>query len=199
MTSDAEVRARLAGLPSASIPPEVREAIMARLAQESQEPQLADVVPLTPRHRRRLSGLLVAAAAAAFVMVLAVAGGGDPAPPVASAQPVVKAGAIYDPGPFAAQLRDRFLGAPAATKQTGTFADSPPEIVACTGSIDAFGEVLTLDAGVYGGQAAVVIVSTYPGDTEYEEVWVVNPQCGDADTDVIRHFLLDVDKSATRL
>jgi hypothetical protein len=199
MTSDAEVRARLAGLPSASIPPEVREAIMARLAQESQQSQVADVVPLTPRHRRRLSGLLVAAAAAAFVMLLAVAGGASPTPPVASGQPVVKAGAIYDPGPFAAQLRDRFLGAPAATKQTGTFADSSPGIVACTGSIDAFGDVLGIDAGVYAGEPAVVIVSTYPGDTEYEEIWVVNPRCGSADTDVIRHFLLDVDKSATRL
>lgn len=196
MTSDAEVRARLAGLPPASIPPEVRAAILARLAEES---QVAEVVPLTPRHRRRLSGLLVAAAAAAFVMLVAVAGGGGTAPPVASGQPIVKAGAVYDPGPFATQLRERFLGAPASTKDTGTFADSPSGIVACTGSLDAFGDILVFDAGVYAGQAAVVIVSTYPGDTEYEEVWVVNPQCGTADTDVIRHFLLDVDKSAARL
>ena len=195
MTSDEEVRARLAGLPSVAIPPDVRQAVLDRLAQES---QVADVVPLTPRHQRRLSGLLVAAAVAAFLMLIGVASG-TPSAPTPTAQPIVKAGAIYDPGQFTGQLRSRFLAAPAADEPTETFADSPSTLSTCTESIDAYGTVLVLDVGMYAGGSAVVIVSNYPGDSEYEEVWVVSPDCGSTDSHVIRHFLLDVDNSAATL
>ncbi len=195
MTSDEEVRARLAGLPSVGIPADVRRAVLDRLAQES---QVAEVVHLTPRHQRRLSGLLVAAAVAAFVMLISVAGG-SPSTPTPTAQPIVKAGAIYDPGQFDAQLRSRFMGAPATDEPTNTFADSASALGACTESIDAYGTVLVLDVGLYAGGSAVVIVSNYPGDSEYEEVWVVSPDCGSTDSHVIRHFLLDVDNSTATL
>lgn len=202
MTSDEEVRRRLSALPSPAIPDDVREAIRARLAQEAQVraagPQpLAEVVALTDKHRRRLGGLLIAAAVAGIAMLLPVAIAPttpDPDSPAA----VVRAGAIYEPARFADQLRSRF-GQDPATGPTGTFADSAAGIRKCQAAVDAYGPVLSLDAGSYERTQVVVMVTRYPASATYEEIWVVDPQCGSTDRTVIRHILFDVDPSADTL
>lgn len=197
MTSEAEVRARLSALPSPPMPDAVGEAITARLAAETAP--LAEVVPLTPRHRRRLGGLLTAAAVAGLAMLLAV--GTEPAgPPVAhGGPPIVKAGAIYEPAHFAQEVRERFLATPPATTATQTFADTAEGIDACADEVDAYGHVLTVDAGSYNSAPAVVLITVYPADAEYEEVWVVTPRCGAGDPEVIRHMVYDVDGSTANL
>ncbi|HQR81062.1 MAG TPA: hypothetical protein PLT68_12670 [Actinomycetota bacterium] len=203
MTSDEDVRRRLSALPSPVMPDDVRAAIHARLAQEpppraggSTQP-VAEVVALTDTHRRRLGGLLVAAAVAGVAMLLPVAiapSGPDPASP----EPVVRAGAIYHPSGFGEQLRQRLRVAPARSA-TGTFADTEAGVRRCKGAIDAYGSVLSLDAGSYDRTEVVVMVTRYPASTSYEEIWVVGPQCGSTDQTVIRHILFDVDDSAATL
>ncbi|MFN8183836.1 MAG: hypothetical protein U0R23_05385 [Candidatus Nanopelagicales bacterium] len=200
MNGEDEVRARLAGLPHPPIPADVSAAISARLAQEAHSSgrEDAEVVPFTARHRRRFSGLLVAAAVAGIAMLMAVtvtpAGQqGDEGPPV------IRAGAIYEPDHFADQVRQRFLNAPATSAPTHTFADSTVGIVTCADAVDAFGHVLAVDTGSYDDRAAVVIVTSYPANTQYEEVWVVSPVCGPSDPAVIRHMVYDVDASTANL
>ncbi len=184
---DQEVRARLAALPAAPMPPEVFAAIEARLAQEK------TVVALTPRHSRRLTWLV---AAAGIFAVLALIGLGDrttPAP-VASSVPVVRAGAVFQPAGFGDQLSER-MKAPGTAQRTGTFADSPASVKACASSVQAYGRVLFLDVGTYDRQAAVVMITSYPANTEYEEVWVISPTCGAENPVVYRHMVYDVDSS----
>ena len=194
-----ELRSRLSALPSPPMPDDVHSAISAALASEAQaRPTGGEVVALTPRHQRRLSGLLIAAAVAGVLMMLAVTVQ-SPTPPGGTQSPVVRAGAIYAPEDFAQQLTQRFLSAPAAAQPTNTFADSAAGIDACTDAVDAFGNVMGVDAGSYDGAAAVVIVTSYPAHSEYEEVWVVNPGCGTGDVRVIRHMVYDVDESTASL
>ena len=60
-----ELRSRLSALPSPPMPDDVHSAISAALASEAQaRPTGGEVVALTPRHQRRLSGLLIPAAVA---------------------------------------------------------------------------------------------------------------------------------------
>lgn len=199
MNSEDELRTRLSALPSPPMPDDVAAAISQRLADEQRaDAQDQTVVPLTARHQRRISGLLVAAAVAGIAMLLAVTVK-PPAAPVASGPPVIRAGAIYEPRDFAQEVRERFLGAPAAQGPTNTFADTSAGIVACTDAVDAFGHVLAVDAGSYDDTAAVVLVTSYPANTQYEEVWVVEPGCGPSDPDVIRHMVYDVDNSTANL
>lgn len=186
---DQEVSARLADLPAVPMPPQVYAAIQARLADER------TVVPLTARHSRRLNWLV---AAAAILGVLALVGLGDrtaPAP-VASSVPVVRAGAVFEPAGFAEQLSARMKGATGAGR-TDTFADTSAGIKTCATSVQAYGRVLFIDAGTYDRQAAVVMVTTYPANTDYEEVWVIAPDCGAGDPTVYRHMVYDVDGSTT--
>lgn len=188
---DQEVSARLAALPSVPMPPEVFAAIEARLDQER------TVVPLTRRHRKRLTWLV---AAAAILGVLALVGAGErssPAP-IASSVPVVRAGAVFEPAGFAEQLSARMKG-PGQSADTDTFADSPTAIKSCATSVQAYGRVLFIDVGTYDRRAAVVMVTAYPPNTEYEEVWVIAPDCGASDPVVYRHMLYDVDGSTTSI
>lgn len=195
MTSESELHSRLSALPSPPMPDEVAQAIHARLA-EAETP--TNVVPITRTHRRRLSGLLVAAAVAAFAMLMTVAV--EPtSTPVAGGPPIVRAGAIYEPRLFADELSQRYLGEPAAAKPTDTFADSETGIDTCADAVDAFGHVLAVDTGSYDSTAAVVLVTSYPANSEYEEVWVVTPACGPSDSRVIRHMVYDVDHSTDDL
>ena len=194
-----ELRSRLSALPSPPMPDDVHSAISAALASEAQaRPTGGEVVALTPRHQRRLSGLLIAAAVAGVLMLLAVTVQ-SPTPPGGTQSPVVRAGAIYAPEDFAQQLTQRFLSAPAAAQPTNTFADSAAGIAACADDVDAFGKVLGVDTGSYDEVAAVVLITTYPAQTQYEEVWVVSPSCGMGDVQVIRHMVYDVDGSTASL
>lgn len=202
MTSDEHVRQRLSALPSPTMPGDVREAIRTRLAQEAQDrakagQPMAEVVVLTDKHRRRLGGLLIAAAVAgiAMLMPLAIA---PTTPDPASPDPVVRAGALYQPSGFGEQLRQRVRAVP-ATGATGTFADNPGGIADCTSAVAAYGAVRSLDVGSYDRAEVVVMVTEYPANAVYEEVWVVSPQCGPDDGTVIRHILFDVDDSAATL
>jgi hypothetical protein len=206
MTSDARVRSQLSELPSPGMPHDVYSAISARIAEEAAqpggrpgEPTADNVVAFTPRHSRRLNGLLLAAAVAAFALLMAISV--EPAsPPIAAGQPpVVRAGAIYEPRAFAEQVRQRYLTAPTAVSPTATFADSQAGIEMCADAVDAVGPVLAVDAGSYDEVAAVVMVTTYPANSQYEEVWVVLPACGPGNNQVIRHMLYDVDNSAANL
>ncbi len=202
MNGEDEVRARLSALPQPPIPAEVASAITDRLGQEAHLRGTgggdAEVVAITARHRRRLSGLLVAATAAGIAMLLAVvvAPAGQPGP---EGPPVIRAGALYEPEGFAEQVRQRFLNAPATSGPTRTFADSAAGIDRCADAVDAYGRVLAVDTGSYDDHAAVVIVTSYPADTQYEEVWVVSPGCGPSDPVVIRHMVYDVDASTANL
>jgi len=202
MNSEEEVRSRLSSLPSQGIPDHVARAVHARLAAESSERARgahAEVVPITRKHRSRLNGLMVAAAAAAFAMLMAVSVQ-SPGPPVAQGQaPVVKAGAIYEPTDFADEVRERFLTAQRTTSPTNTFADSPAGIEACAHAVSAYGAVLTVDTGSYDDLPAAVVITTYPINTEYEEIWVVTPGCGTTSSQVIGHMVLDVDNSTANL
>ena len=202
MNGEDAVRARLSALPDPPIPAEVAAAISARLAEEAAlrgtgEGE-ADIVPITPRHQRRLSGLLVAAAVAGIAMLLAltVTPAGQQG---TEGPPVIRAGAIYEPEGFAQQVRQRYLNAPATNAPTRTFADTIQGIATCTDAVDAFGHVLAVDTGSYDEHAAVVIVTSYPANTQYEEVWVVSPVCGPSDPAVIRHMVYDVDDSTANL
>lgn len=188
---ESEVSARLSDLPSPPMPPDVVAAIEQRLAQER------NVVPLTPRHSRRLTWLV---AAAAILGVLALVGAGErQAPsPVASTVPVVRAGAVFEPAGFAKQLSSRMNGSSGADR-TDTFADSPTAVKTCATSVQAYGRVLFIDVGTYDRQPAVVMVTTYPANTEYEEVWVIAPDCGTSDPVVYRHMVYDVDGSTKSL
>ena len=177
-----ELRSRLSALPSPPMPDDVHSAISAALASEAQaRPTGGEAVALTPRHQRRLSGLLIAAAVAGVLMLLAVTVQ-SPTPPGGTQSPVVRAGAIYAPEDFAQQLTQRFLSAPAAAQPTNTFADSAAGIDACTDAVDAG-----------------VVVPPCAAHSEYEEVWVVNPGCGTGDVRVIRHMVYDVDESTASL
>ena len=117
----------------------------------------------------------------------------------AGESPIVKAGALYDSVDFAPEVQQRFLGAPAAKAPTQTFADSRQGIEACVDAVDAHGPVLSVDTGSYDNVAAVVLVTTYLPNTEYEEVWVVTPACGPGDGYVMRHMVYDVDNSTANL
>lgn len=196
MTED-ELRSQLSALPSPAMPDDVNAAITAALAAQATSGD-AEVVPLTPRHQRRLSGLLIAAAVAGIMMLLAVTVQ-SPVAPGGTDSPVIRAGAIYEPRDFAQELRERFLTAPPASGPTNTFADSAQGITACTEAVDAFGTVMGVDAGSYDDAAAVVIVTSYPAHTQYEEVWVVSPGCGSGDPRVMRHMVYDVDASTDTL
>lgn len=184
---ESEVSARLAELPAPAMPPEVIAAIEDRLAAEQ------TVVPLTPRHSRRLTWL-VAAAAILGVLALVGAGGRSTPAPVASTVPVVRAGAVFEPAGFASQLSSRMNGSSGADR-TDTFADSPTAVKSCATAVQAYGKVLFLDVGTYDQQPAVVMVTAYPANSEYEEVWVITPECGSGDPEVYRHLLYDVDGS----
>lgn len=184
---DQEVRARLADLPAAPMPPDVFAAVETRLAQER------TVVPLTPRHSRRMSWL-VAAAAILGVMALLGIGERPSEAPVAASVPVVRAGAVFQPAGFADQLAARMTGY-TGVAPTSTFADSSATIKTCATSVQAYGRVLFLDAGTYDRTAVVVMVTSYPANTEYEEVWVLSPDCGAGDSLVYRHMVYDVDGS----
>lgn len=184
---DQEVRARLADLPCAPMPDDVFAAIEARLAQER------TVVPITAAHGRRLTWLV---AAAAILGVMALIGLGErttPAP-VASSVPVVRAGAVFQPTGFADQVSARMKGY-TGVAPTRTFADSSATLRTCASSVQAYGRILFLDAGTYDRTAAVVMVTTYPANTDYEEVWVLSPDCGAGDPVIYRHMVYDVDGS----
>ncbi len=202
MSSEEEVRSRLSSLPSPAIPDHVAQGVRARLAAESSESVTGagdTVVPLTGRHRSRLNVLLIAAAVAAFAMLMAVSVE-SPSAPVAQGQlPVVKAGAIYEPANFADEVRERFMEAQGTTSPTNTFADSPAGIEACADALSAYGAVLTIDTGSYDDLPAAVVITTYPINSEYEEVWVVTPGCGATSNEVIGHMVLDVDNSTATL
>lgn len=191
MSGDPEVRERLARLPRPAMPQALTDAIAERLLAER------TVVPLTPRHRSRLNWLLAAAAVLAFTVLVGVNQTAPSAPPVAG-PPVVRAGAVFEPAGFAAQLQQRFHTPAGPTGTTRTFADSPQGISACARAVQAHGRVLTLDVGTYGGTAAVVIVTSYLPNADYEEVWVVDPACGPDDTLVLRHMVFDLDAAPTR-
>ncbi len=194
-----ELRSRLSDLPSPPMPAEVSAAISAALAAEVEARETGgEVVALTPRHQRRLSGLLMAAAVAGVLMLLAVTIQ-SPVAPTDSDSPIIRAGAIYEPRDFAQELQQRFLHTPATAAPTNTFADSSQGIADCTDALDAFGNVMGVDAGSYNNAAAVVIITSYPAQTQYEEVWVVSPTCGTGDTQVIRHMVYDVDASTASL
>lgn len=197
MTSEDDVRSLLAALPSPDMPESVAQVITARLAEQAGAP--ADVVALTPRHKGRLNVLLVAAAVAAFAMLISVAVRPAPAPIAQASSPVIKAGAIYEPADFTSELRQRFLTAPAASGPTRTFADSPQGIAECVKAVSAYGRLLTIDTGSYDDLAAAVIIATYPLNTEYEEIWVVGPNCGTSDPGVLDHMVFDVDDSTATL
>lgn len=201
MTSEDDVRSLLAALPSPDMPESVARVITARLGEQAatQSEAPADVVALTPRHKGRLNVLLVAAAVAAFAMLISVAVRPAPAPIAQASNPVIKAGAIYEPADFTSELRQRFLTAPAASGPTRTFADSPQGIAECVEAVSAYGRLLTIDTGSYGDLAAAVIIATYPLNTEYEEIWVVGPNCGTSDPIVLDHMVLDVDDSTATL
>ena len=192
-----ELRSRLSALPSPQMPADVASRISAALEAETR-PDGGEVVALTPRHKQRLSGLLIAAAVAGALTLLAVTVQ-SPMPPGDSDAPVIRAGAIYEPRNFAQELSQRFLSTPPAAGPTETFADSAEGIAACTDAVDAFGAVLGIDAGSYDEAAAVVLITSYPAHTQYEEVWVVPPSCGTGDVRVIRHMVYDVDASADSL
>lgn len=184
MSDEVEVRARLARLPRPPMPDSVTTAITARLAQEG------NVVPLTRSHRSRLNWLVAAAAAVGFVSLIGVTTTSSPAP-AGQQPPVVRAGAVYGPADFAQQLRSRMQQG-AATAPTATFADTPAGISACTKAIAAYGPVMAVDAGTYADTDAVVLVTRYVANADYEEIWVVEPGCGDGSTVVMRHILVDV-------
>ncbi|MFN8212427.1 MAG: hypothetical protein U0R27_02130 [Candidatus Nanopelagicales bacterium] len=187
-----ELRSRLSALPSPPMPDDVHSAISAALASEAQaRPTGGEVVALTPRHQRRLSGLLIAAAVAGVLMLPAVTVQ-SPTPPGGTQSPVVRAGAIYAPEDFAQQLTQRFLSAPAAAQPTNTFADSAAGIDACTDAVDAFGNVMGWTLACMT-QPPLWSSSRPIRRPEYEEVWVVNPGCGTGDA-VIRHMVYDVDE-----
>jgi hypothetical protein len=198
MIGEDEVRSRLSALPHPAMPPDVEQALTDRLAglvqQSAQQP--APVVAITPAHRSRLNAGLLVAAVAAFAMLISLTVQ-SPGPPVAATvNPVIKAGAIYSQAGFAEQLRERFAGAPAATTPTNTFADSAQGIVDCTTAVAAYGRLLSIDTGSYDDTQAAVLITAYPLNTDYEEVWVVTPGCGSEDTLVMGHMVLDVDDSA---
>jgi hypothetical protein len=117
-----------------------------------------------------------------------------PAPSPVTDPPVVRAGAVFQPADLGTQLQARFVGAP-ATVPTRTFADTPQGIVACAQSVKAYGRVMAVDVGTYAAADAVVLVTSYVPNTDYEEVWVVGPQCGTGSPTVMRHMLMDVDGS----
>lgn len=197
MSDEQDVRDLLARLPSPPMPPAVRQQILARLAE--QQAPVAPVVPITRIHRRRLNGLLIAAVVAAFAMLMSVTVQSPSGPVTASPAPVIKAGALYQSTDFVPELQQRFRAAPAAVGPTRTFADSRQGIQACTVAVDAYGSVLSVDTGSYDDVAAVVLVTTYLPDTQYEEVWVVTPRCGPGDDLVMRHMVYDVDNSTANL
>ncbi|MFN8129196.1 MAG: hypothetical protein U0R28_10395 [Candidatus Nanopelagicales bacterium] len=184
MSDEVEVRARLARLPHPPMPASVTAAIEARLAEER------TVVPLTRTHRSRLNWLVAAAAAVAFVSLVGVSTTSSPAP--VAQTPVVRAGAVFEPAGFAEQLRSR-MGNEGSSAPTATFADSAAGITACMNAIKGYGPVMSADAGTYGEANAVVLVTRYVGNAQYEEVWVVAPDCGTSQTVVMRHILVDVD------
>jgi hypothetical protein len=184
---DGDVARRLAALPSPPLPDAVAAAVADRLAEERK------VVPITARHRRRLNWLLGAAAAGALVMLVTVGDDDQPAP--LTEKPLVRAGAVFDAGPFADQVRTRFLSGANGAAATETFVDSPSAMTACMTAIHAYGKVLAADVGTYDTALAVVLVTAYPPNTDYEEVWVVGPRCGAGDVTVVRHMIYDVDHS----
>ena len=84
---ESEVSARLRALPSPAMPHDVLAGIEARLAQEQV------VVPLTPRHRNRLTWLLAAASILGFLVL--VGSSGTPSGHPVHASPIVRAGAVF--------------------------------------------------------------------------------------------------------
>ena len=190
--NDDQVRSHLRALPTAQMPESVRSSVHAALAEPT------NVIPITQGHRRRLRTLLVAAAAAAVLALVGLAEGPRPATYTASG-PVMHAGAIFEPENFAATLRERFLGGAPAVSFTNTFADNPAALAECTRAVAAYGRLLGVDAGQYSSRPAVVLITSYPGNTEYEEIWVVTPTCSAADPAIMRHMLFDLDNSAASL
>jgi len=189
MMQESEVSARLRALPSPAMPDDVLTGIEARLALEQV------VVPLTPRHRNRLTWLLAAASVLGFLVLVGSAA--SPGTQPVAASPIVRAGAVFEPALFADQLRARTT-AKAMTRPTNTFADSSSDITACASAVQAYGRVLFLDVGSYGPDAAVVLVTAYPANPDYEEVWVVTPDCGATEASVYRHMIYDVDGSTLK-
>lgn len=186
MSDDEQIRRHLAALPRPAMPAEVTDRIHQRLAEETK---------VTPIAGGRRMTVLVAAAAVAGVMALVGLGLQPQTEPVPAQSPVLRAGAVFEPETFATQLRQRYLDMSTRTRVTATFADSPRTLQACTDAVSAQGRILGVDAGRYGRTEAVILITKYPADREYEEIWVVTPGCGPQDSNVIRHMLFDVDPS----
>lgn len=195
MTSDDEVRSRLRALPQPVMPESVARSVHSTLSSAEPAP---DVVSITGGDRRRMRTLLVAAAAAAALVLVGLAS--EPQrTPAPGGVPVMRAGAIFEPTGFAQTLRERFLGGAPIVARTDTFADTPAGLAACTRAVDAYGHVIGIDAGRYSSSPAVVLITSYPGNREYEEIWVVAPTCSETNPTVMRHMLYDLDNSAATL
>jgi hypothetical protein len=193
MNGEEQVRSLLSGLPRPSMPAGVAEAIAQRLAAESPAAQSpAEVVPLEPAHRRRLSTLLVAACFAALAALL---GAGMPATPAPQPgdRPVLHAGAVFTPAGLGGEVSRRYQYA-TVSSSTGTFADRDSEVLTCVRAVSAYGRLLAIDTGSYDASEAVVLIMRSPLNADYEEVWVVTPACGRGDGQILRHIVYDVDR-----
>ena len=187
MNGEQRVRSALSGLPRPAMPDSVRQAVEQRLEIEA----AADVVALPPVHRRRLTGLVAAAAFAAFAALLGAGMPQNPQP-VAREAPLMRAGAVYTPTAFRDEVVSRFAARP-TMQPTGTFADDPAGISACVRAVRAYGRLLAIDTGSYDASAAVVLITHSPMNTDYEEVWVVTPDCGAGNGQVLRHMVDNID------
>lgn len=192
MTDD-DVRHVLSSLPAPTMPQPVREDILRALRAEPR------TLPgrISQRHQRRLR-LATGVAAAAAVAALLSLGSTSPQP-VTAKQPLLRAGALYEPSGFGQALRSRWQSVRLHSRPTGSFADSPQRVTACTRSVSALGRVIAIDTGTYDGRAAVVLITRYPAHHDVEEVLVVTPECGIEQPRVIRHILLDVEGDAASL
>ncbi len=110
--------------------------------------------------------------------------------------PVVRAGAVFQPTAIADELKARWYEA-GTTEPTRTFADSPAGISDCARAVQAYGRIIAVEVGRYADADAVVLVTSYVPNTDYEEVWIVGPGCRQGQAPVIRHMILDLDGAGT--
>lgn len=184
--NDDDVRRMLANLPNPAAPVEVRQRVLDALASQSQG---GEVVPLTPRHQRRLRWLSAAAAAAAVAALLGM-GRAQPQPTPVAEQPLLRSGALYEPADFGPALRARWAGGQQSARM------SQPQLADCTRAVAAHGRVRGADTGQYGNSPAVILITSYPAQPDYEEIWVLTPACAPGTPTVVRHMIFDVDPSA---